>query len=80
MKKIIDYMEFSSNMEELLNEMKVSISEDYTLTERESLREYLESYIKRMGSNGSESITYDMGKFYLRIQGADEASYLLYLL
>lgn len=80
MKEVVSYQSFNRSMGELLSAMNVSLEVDFTPSERESLRNHLESYIKKIGSNGSDPFSIDMKTLYLRIQGVDEASYLLNLL
>lgn len=80
MKERVDYHSFGKSMGELLDAMNVSLERDLSYSERNQLKQHLESYIKRVGSHGSEPLSLDMKDFYLEIQGADEASYLLQLL
>jgi len=80
MKKVVNYHSFEKSMGELLIAMNVSLDKDFSEAERNKLKTHLESYMKRIGSNGSEPLSLDMKGFYLKIQGVDEASYLLQLL
>ena len=60
--------------------MNISLADDFSQAERNRLKKYLELYLAKVGSNGSEPLSLDMKNFYLKIRGADEASYLLNLL
>lgn len=80
MKERVDYHSIEQSMGELLCSMNVSLEKDFSHSERNKLKQHLESYMKRVGSHGSEPLSLDMKRFYLEIQGSDEASYLLQLL
>lgn len=80
MKELLDYNEYMCSMGELLQAKDFSFDRDYTPAERIKLKEQLENYIYEMGGSGSRAVAIDLKKFYLKIQGADEASYLFNLI
>lgn len=80
MKERVDYHSFGKSMGELLYSLNVSLEKDFSHSERNKLKQHLESYMKRVGNQGCDPLSLDMKDFYLEIQGADEASYLLQLL
>lgn len=73
MKPTIDYCQSNFQMGDLLKSMNVSIRDDFSDFERKKLKNHLEYY---MTSGSTEPIKIDLKKFYIRIKGTDEASYL----
>ena len=73
MKPTIDYNNNSLQMRDLLREMGVSFRKDFTTKEQEALRKQLINYMKKPGEGG---IKIDLKKFFLVLNGPDEAGYL----
>lgn len=76
-KKIISYHSENLQMGDLLKRMNVSFQRDYSEAQREDLRNFLEAYML-CGEN--DLCIIDLRNFFLKIRGADEASYLYYCL
>ena len=76
MKPTIDYYNSQFQMGDLLLNYGVS-AKDFSNEEIKTLRTMLEDYLM---SGSAEPLMIDLKTIYLLIQGADEASYLLYAL
>lgn len=74
MKPTIDYYSQDQQMGDLLSLMNVSIENDFSDKEQESLWIQLENYMIRCSE---KMIEIDMKKFILQLKGVDEVGYLL---